>query len=299
MANPASGKQRAPEMAEQVLAILKRAGRDVVLRVTTAAGDAGAFAREAAASGAKTVAGCGGDGTLHEIAGALAGTDCALGILPGGRCNDLAHALGMHKKDPVEELAATLLNGATRRIDLGAYRPLGAPEGSPAKHFCTVATLGFDSAVTQYVRTHKFPLKGTTEYLHGVVRVLMKFKPPRVTLKGDFGTYEGRIFLAATGNSSSYGGAMQIAPGAKVDDGVFDCCVVGEVSKLTLLRILPKVFNGGHVSHKAVKMLRTRRLEILTPDGPQDLCADGEVLGPSPAVLEVAAGVLHVKVKNP
>lgn len=299
IANPTSGRRSAPDLALRVTELLRAAGRKTELAVTSEHGDARRCALEAVDAGTKVIVGCGGDGTLHEIANMLAGTQTVLGILPGGRCNDLARVLGIRRRDPPEMLAEKLLSGPTRKIDLGVYRPLGAAGSASApKYFCTVATLGFDSAVTQFVRTHRFPVKGAAEYLHGIIRVMMSYKAPVVRLRGDFGAFEGRVFLAATGNSSSYGGSMMIVPDAKIDDGLLDLCLVNEVSKLTLLRILPKVFKGGHVGHPAVKMLRTSRLEIETPDGPQEICADGEVLGQTPAILEVAASVLHVKVKR-
>lgn len=296
VANPVSGRNAAPQLAQDVLARLRAAGRTAELAVTSAPGDARRLAAEACAAGVPVVVGCGGDGTLHELANALAGTTCALGILPGGRCNDLARALGIFRKDTPADLAAMLLNGPTRKIDLGLCRPKDPAE--PPKYFCTVATLGFDSAVTRFVRHHRFPVKGTAEYIHGVLRVMLSFKPPRVTLRGDFGTHTGRVFLVATGNSSSYGGAMLITPNAKVDDGCFEVCVVSEVSRLTLLRILPKVFNGGHVHHQAVKLLQTRHLELEVEGAPQFICADGEELCETPATLEVCPQVLHVKIKS-
>ena len=82
IANPTSGTQAAPAMATRVQELLKAAGKRVELRTTTARGDATKMAAEAAASGTPVVIGCGGDGTLQEIALALEGTPTALGILP-------------------------------------------------------------------------------------------------------------------------------------------------------------------------------------------------------------------------
>jgi diacylglycerol kinase (ATP) len=248
------------------------------------------------ANGVRVVAGCGGDGTLQEIASSLVRTDCALGFVPVGRCNDLARAVGVTSKDGVERLAENLTNGRRRTIDLGVYRSRDAAGrlGEP-RYFCTVATLGFDSAVSRFVEQHKLPFKGTPAYLYGVIRVLLRYRCPRVCLRGDFGELNERILLAATGNTPFYGGAMQIAPGAKLDDGVFHVCVVREVPKWTVLGILPRVFSGRHVKHPATSVFQTKRLEIETPDAPEWICADGETLGQTPAVLEISAQVLHVQ----
>src|SRR5206468_3074203 len=84
IANPTSGSQAAPAMATRVLELLQAAGHAAELRVTTARGDATRFAAEVAAQSAPVVIGCGGDGTLQEIALSLDGTNTALGILPRG-----------------------------------------------------------------------------------------------------------------------------------------------------------------------------------------------------------------------
>lgn len=272
-------------MATRVCELLKAGGRNAELRLTTARGDANKSAAEAAAQGVPVVVGCGGDGTLQEIAQALDGTNTALGILPRGRCNDFAHALGLCKTDSAEKLGQMLLAGKRRAVDLGAMG---------AKRFLTVATLGFDSEVSRFVETRKLWLKGTPAYMYGVVRMLFSYRAPVVKLKGDFGVREGRLLLAATGNTPCYGGAMKIAPSAVMDDGLFHLCVVEDVSRLTVLRILPRVLDGTHISHPAVSMLTSSYLEVDTPESPRWVCADGESLGQTPCRFDVKPKALQV-----
>jgi diacylglycerol kinase (ATP) len=285
IANPASGSQAAPRLATQVKEQLEAAGKQVQLRVTTGRGAARDWAAEAVAQGVPVVVGCGGDGTLQEIATALDGTDTALGILPGGRCNDFAHALGLHKSDTAESLTRVLLAGRRRAVDLGVMGE---------KRFLTVATLGFDSEVSRFVETRKLWLKGTPAYLYGVLRVLLRFRAPSVRLTGDFGVHESRVLLAATANTASYGGAMHIAPGAALDDSLFQICAVRDISAFTVIRMLPRVLKGTHTDHPAVTMLTTRAVAIETPDGPEWVCADGESLGQTPCKLEVRPRALQV-----
>jgi diacylglycerol kinase (ATP) len=285
IANPVSGTKSAPALAQRVKRLLEGAGQQAELRLTKWPGDALALAAEAVSKGAAVVTGCGGDGTLQEIATALDGAPAALGLLPQGRCNDFARALGFSKKETPETLARVLLQKRPRRVDLGA---LGS------RRFLTVATLGFDSEVSRFVETHRMWLKGTPAYLYGVVRVLLNFKAPLVRLAGDFGRYESRCLLAATGNTPCYGGAMRITPGAKLDDGIFQICAVREVSSLTVLRIMPRVMAGTHISHPAVTLLTSRTVQVETPERPVWICADGESLGQTPCKLEIHPGALQV-----
>lgn len=285
IANPTSGAKAAPTLATRVAELLRSHGAGVELRLTTARGDATRFAAEAVAAKASAVVACGGDGTLQEVAISLEGTDTAFGIIPGGRCNDFATAIGLSKKDSAEKLAGVLLAGKRRAVDLGAWG---------AKRFLTVATLGFDSEVSRFVETRNLWLKGTPAYLYAVACVLPRFQFPLLRLKGDFGTIEGRNLLAATANSSCYGGAMHIAPDARIDDGLFHICVVDRVSRWTVLRILPRVLKGTHVQHPAVKIVTSKTIDIETPDGPQWICADGESLGQTPCRFEIRPGALQV-----
>jgi diacylglycerol kinase (ATP) len=284
--NPVSGSHSAPAVAERVCQLLRKSGASAEILFTSRPGDARRLAAEAAGRGAATIVGCGGDGTLQEIATALESTDSQLGILPFGRCNDFAHALGLHRSDPVERLAQVLLAGRTRAVDIGAFGE---------KRFLTVATLGFDSEVSRFVENRKLWIKGTAAYMYGVLRVLARFRPPRARIIGDFGAFEGPILLAATGNAPCYGGAMKIAPGAMLDDGLFHVCIIESVRKTEVLRMLPRVMKGNHVRHPSVKMFTSRSLEIKT-DQPQWICADGESLGQTPCRLEMRAKALRVLV---
>jgi len=233
----------------------------------------------------KHVVACGGDGTLQEIATSLENSATAFGILPGGRCNDFAHALGISKRDSIEKLVGILTSNKPRAIDLGAMGE---------KRFLTVATLGFDSEVSRFVETRKLWVKGTLSYLYGIARVAAGFQISAHDFARRLGERDERMLLAATGNTPCYGGAMQIAPSAKLDDGLLDICAVKQVSRWTVLGILPKVIKGTHTTHPAVTMLQSGRLEIETPDGPQYICADGETLGQTPCAFEVKRGALKV-----
>jgi len=289
IANPTSGAQSAPLLATRVRELIAQAGKSVELKVTTQRGDAEAFARQAGSDGVGTVVACGGDGTLQEAATGLLGLNAEFGVLPGGRCNDFAHALGLSKTDTPEKLTDVLLNGRVQRTDVGL---------ADGKVFLTVATLGFDSEVSRFVETRKLWLKGTPAYFYAVLRTLISLRCPEVRLSGDFGVLEGRVLLAATANASCYGGAMHIAPGARVNDGLFQICVVDEVSRFTVARILPRVLKGTHTAHPAVRLMSTTSLRVDSLEDPLWICADGETIGQTPMTFIVKPGALRIRVPN-
>ena len=315
IANPISGKGHAKNVAEQGYAALTESGQHGQLVLTSASGDAKRFAQEAAADGTRYVIACGGDGTLHEVVNGIAMIpDVTLGVLPCGRGNDFAAAVGIPLKP--EAAIATLLSGTPIRVDLGrCYQNSGQPSvvgfhqqediTSPENlltdnqqpktnnYFTTIATCGYDTEVSRRAAKGTPLFAGTASYAYAAVETLFYYEPPFVRLEGDFGTHEGPLLLAATGITSRYGGGFQIVPNARIDDGLFDVCIIRPVSSLTVLRLLVTLFWGGHVGHPAVSMHQTRTLKIET-DTPMLLYADGEPMCETPATIEIIEGGLTV-----
>ena len=110
--------------SKPVLAVIEKAlSADFLLEVieTKERGHASEIARQAVDDGLDLVVVFSGDGTINEVVNALAGTDTALGVLPGGATNILARALGL-PMDPVEAagmLIAKALDDEAARLNLG------------------------------------------------------------------------------------------------------------------------------------------------------------------------------------
>jgi diacylglycerol kinase (ATP) len=260
----------------------------VDVATTNGCGDARRIAQEAMRGRRRpaVVAVCGGDGTVHEAAGALAGTDIPLGIVPAGRGNDLAAAL--HLPAEVELAAAVLLDGVERRIDVGLAN--GVP-------FCTVAALGLDAVVALRTRAGIWRHGGRRAYLAAAAVAAVSFRPPRLRLTGDFGVREGRYLVCAVSNTGRYGGGLLIAPGSSPGDGLLDCCLVSAAPLWRVLRLLPAVRHGAHVHAPEVEVLRATALQV-EAERPLPLMLDGEPAGQTPARFAVAPAGLTVLVPH-
>ncbi len=280
--NPKSGSGRGMGHAERARDLLTANQVSVEIRPTSARGDAETFASEAVNEGYACVAACGGDGTVHEVVNALAGTEVRLGILPCGRGNDFARAMGIPSSPA--EAASVLLRGHTRQFDLGKVN---------GRYFATVVTLGFDSEVARLVYDGAVPFKGVAAYLWGVARMLRTYRGVGLRMTGDFGTINQTVLLAATGNTSTYGGGIKIAPNADPADGALDICLVRMMSAGRILRVFPRVYWGGHLNHPSVFSYRTGRLKLET-EQPVVLFADGEPVGETPAEITAVPGALRV-----
>lgn len=289
--NPVSGRGRARRTGERVVGLLRERGLNADLIVSEAPGDCERLAREVLARGVRQVAVCGGDGTVHEVVNGLANSDAVLGVVPCGRGNDLARALGLSRD--VKDVVNTLVHGVERAIDLGKVGD---------RFFATVASLGFDTAVAQRMRnqgtgflTRALEVGGTVSYGLTILRTLVGYRSSLVRLQGDFGVFEGRVLLAATANAPFYGSGIKIVPDAVVDDGVLDVCIVADVSRWTVLRMFLSAYSGAHVGHSAVRVVQTRTLQIESDDSLW-IFADGEPMCEVPAKIEVVPGALKVKV---
>ena len=284
--NPKSGNGRGMRYAERVRGLLTAnqasVEASVEIRPTTARGDAEAYASEAVNEGYACVAVCGGDGTVHEVVNALAGTDVAFGVLPCGRGNDFARAMGMPAAP--DAAASILLRGHVRFFDLGKVNE---------RYFATVVTLGFDSEVARLVYDGKVPFKGMAAYLWGVARMLRIYRGVGLRMTGDFGAIDQTVLLAATGNTSTYGGGIKITPKASPTDGALDICLVRMMSAGRILRVFPKVYWGGHLNHPSIFSYRTGSLRLET-EQPVVLFADGEPVGETPAEIVAVPGALRV-----
>ena len=222
-----------------------------------------------------------GDGLIGAVGGALAGSATPLGIVPGGRGNDLARVLGI--PDDPQAAVAMLAAGQSRRIDVGEVN---------GRRFLGIVSVGFDSEANRLANETKW-LRGNLVYAYAGVRTLLGWKPARFTIRVGEERERFSGYSISVANSKAFGGGMFIAPDADLTDGEFDVVSVGEVGKLRFLSNLPKVFKGTHVEEDEVRVFRTSRLE-LSASRPFPIYADGEHLANLPAKLRVLPQALSV-----
>ena len=282
--NPAAGRAAAPRVWRQLRANLETLEQwDCV--TTQGRGHARELARRATADGFERVVAVGGDGTVSEVAAGLAFSQTALGIIPVGTGNDSARNLGI----PPDPLAAARLaqSGSSRAIDLGE---IATPQASA--RFVSVAGFGFDAAVAARVSRMPRLMGGTIPYVVGVLFTLWLYRAAHIRMQIDGQPVERPLFLAAVANHPSYGGGMRIVPHARADDGVLDVCVVRDVSRFEVLRLLPRIYSGGHRGHPAVEMFSCSELTA-EADASIQAHADGELIGDLPIRVTVRPGALR------
>jgi diacylglycerol kinase (ATP) len=287
VANPSAGRGKGGRLIGKVDRLLNAAGVRHEFRITESADDLKRQARSAADARAEVVAVLGGDGSIGLAADSLLGTETALAILPSGTADDFAKAVGVGR---LQTAVRALAERHVERIDV-----VRVTTGAERRHFVNIAGAGFDSDVNEAANAMRIDLGATGTYIAAVVKTLSRFRPVVFRIDVDGESIEGAYMLVVVGNGMSYGGGMRVTPEASVVDGLLDVLLLGAMTKASFLRAFPKVFRGTHVGHPAVRTLRARSLRVES-DRRVQVYADGERVGPLPAIFEVVPSALPLVV---
>lgn len=297
IANPQAGGGRARRILAQVGQWLGENRLQGTLLETRERGHAEQLAAGAAALGHDRVVAIGGDGTFQEIVNGLLATQAGLptpaaGVVPAGRGNDVARALGL-PDDPMACLSVAL-GEELQQFDVAVAQ---AADGR-ARRFAAVGGAGFDAQVAHTMESQRrFWMRGEAGYVLATVNELRRYRNHafRVTLRDDGGerVLDGRFLFIAFANGPYYGGGMRICPEARTDDGLLDVCMVGDLSRWAALKELPGIHRALHVRHPAVRIERVRSLRIEGESGAR-VHLDGESFGTLPVEIGVLPGALRV-----
>jgi diacylglycerol kinase (ATP) len=284
--NPVSGKGQGAAVAERASRTLREYGLAHEVLYSRSPADPAELARAAVQNRCSLVVGVGGDGLVSQVASELVGSDTVLGIIPAGVGNDFARGLGIPLD--VGQACTVLAQGHTRRVDVGRAND---------RYFFSVAVMGFAAEVNR--KANQFQrFRVNALYTALTVATVFTDKPLPFTV-----TYDGHerrcySWLIAVGNTWSCARGMALVPTARPDDGLLDACIVNGMGKFELLYVFPRVFRGTHIYHTGIETLRGREITVRA-DGPCEIYADGERIGPLPVVLRAVPQALSVMVPNP
>ncbi len=272
--NPNADMGNAWRKVRDLRPLAEASGQEITWAGTVYPTHAVELARQAADQGFERVVAIGGDGTVHEVVNGLMQVPAerrpALGVVPFGSGNDFAYGVGL-PTDPAQALQRAL-NGQPRAIDIGLVEDnLGRRE-----YWDNTLGIGFDAVVT--IRSHNLPVvRGFLMYLVAVLQTIaLNHEAAHMTLEADGQTWETDLLMLVACNGPREGGGFLIAPEAKPDDGVFHYAAFEEVSRLTMLRLLPMVMQGTHPQFPTVRLGTFRRLHLRS-DRPLRIHLDGEI----------------------
>lgn len=255
--NPKSGTSSKNRFDQVVKKTLNPEQFDWKIVRTEYAGHAEVIARQCAADGIDICVAVGGDGTVNEVARALTGSQTALGIVPCGSGNGLAHHLCLPMS--MKGALAIIAQGHTDTFDYGLI--------NEHPFFCTCG-IGFDAFIS--MKFSQSGRRGLATYAKMVLKEGLKYKPDsyELTIEDESGTtHHYEAFLIACANAAQYGNNTYIAPGASMQDGLLDVIIIqpfkGIVGgpKVLLDLMLKTIKSNSHV-----KNFRARRIHIHRPD---------------------------------
>jgi diacylglycerol kinase (ATP) len=286
--NPAAGRGRAARLRPRIVEAIRALGLPERIVQTTAPSEATRLAARLASEGVDVVVAVGGDGTVNEVAAGLvaAGRQTALGVIPAGRANDFVRSLG--PRISLEGEFASFLRDPPTPVDLGR----ATLADGRSRIFVNAAGVGLDTAVAERSTDTRLP-GATLPYLWAIGSALLHHRNVEMSIDIDGEEIAGRFCSAIVANGRYVGGGMKYVPEADLGDGMLDLALVGDVGKAELIRHVPKLYRGTHVTHPKFSLYRVRRVCIRTavPLGAQ---LEAELFGTSPVVFTVEPGALLV-----
>lgn len=287
--NPISGTggrdDVARRRAEQARSLLDRGGVTGQVLLTGHPGHGRELARAALLQGVSTIIAWGGDGTINEVASALAFRPATLAIVPSGSGNGLAREL----KIPFDPARAfdVAFGGRDRVIDAGEL---------DGHLFFNIAGIGLDARVAHRFAADGLLRRGLMRYMEITASELMAYRPDEYTVVADGEPLRFPTLLVAIANARQYGNGALVAPRARVDDGRLDVVMVGHRSPLMALLQMPWVFAGQIGRLPGVSMRTATNIEI-TSAQPVGYHIDGEpFVGGASLAARVRPAALRVRV---
>ncbi len=285
--NPASGRRRGKQVLEQVRPIFAAAQAELDVQLCVEPRHA---QRLAASLDLDKYDGClviGGDGTVHEVVNGLLQRgeqiSLPLGLIPAGSGNTLhLHQGGLNP----EESARRILAGQTRALDVARVTM------SEEVVYC-INIVGWSAVVDINCLAERLRLLGPLRYAIATLIFMCRPRPrfARLILDGQISEDD---FLLVVGCITKFtGNGMMLAPRAEIDDGKIDVVVVRQASRLEMLRLFRRVFDGSHLELPHVEYYQVRRFAIELDDQ-QPLNLDGEVAGKAPFSVEMMPGALRI-----
>jgi len=286
---PLSDDPEALEPAALARALESR-GLSVRVHALSEDDDPAEIARGAAADEDVVVAG--GDGSVGPVAEALNGGERALGILPMGSWNNIAHGLGIPME--LEPALDVIARGQVSQVDAGlAWHPSGQGEAPPpdAHSFFEAAGVGLDAAGFGAVELGE--RAGWGFGLRAMWRALRR-RRSRMVIELDGKQLSTRAPAVTVCIGPYHGLGFALVPDADPADGLLDVAIFSGMSQLDVVRHFLRVARGRQRRDPRMEVLRGRRITIRGARRVLPAHVDGRLIGVTPVTFEVQPGTLRV-----
>jgi YegS/Rv2252/BmrU family lipid kinase len=311
--NPLSGGHRDRRLADvdAALAVLRASHVEAIAEPTRPNGEAADQARAAIAQGCDAILACGGDGTVHDVLQGIVGSEAALGIIPLGTANALAHDLKL-PRDPAAATLATV-SAQARRVTVGQVNYLAFDGKNMTRYFIVAAGIGVDAhlfyqlnvGLKQRLGMFSYYAKATHLWLtHPLKRFITEYlesgaTEPKRAIVSELLAVRIRYF----------GGVLQeLAPGASLDRKDVRLVLFRTTSRLSYLLYIIRGLLGERFPVPGVDLVNGERVSChyLSTSTPKNgspranpriyVEVDGELVGTLPAEITLAPETVNLLV---
>jgi len=260
--NPKAGTNLQKHIRDSVDKYLNHRKFEYGFRFTERSQHARELAESAIAEGYEIIVAVGGDGSINEVASAVMGTGAVLGIVPAGSGNGLAMHLGYGRD--VDEAVKKINTAEERFIDVGLMN------GRP---FFNIAGIGFDGLVSNLMKGSNW--RGFIPYFLHSVKAGLQYTPRDCRIEIDDRMLTEKCFIISIANGPMWGYNFQIAPDARLDDGLFEVVLLKDAPKWQYFAAVPATLNGKIYDAGFVDHFTARRVKIIS-EGENYVHLDGE-----------------------
>ncbi|MHB8094748.1 MAG: diacylglycerol/lipid kinase family protein [Candidatus Aminicenantales bacterium] len=298
--NPESNKGRTRRKWAEIKEGLRHIIKEFRYDFTEEPFQATEIARDAIRRGSELIIGVGGDGTMNEIANGfydnrkIINPATSLGIVPSGTGCDLTKSLNI--PPGLRDALKVIKEAPSMKIDVGRVNFTGASGEPMDRFFLNISDFGIGGEVVKKVNERRLQRKASS-YVRCLVSAMIQYRARKVRIRIDGKDLpEQEYLMGAVANGRIFGKGMKIAPGARLDDGLFDVVLVKSMKFLEFCRHGWKLINGSHLTHPKIDCVRGRTVEAASVSGEDVLIElDGEQLGRLPATFEIVPGNLLIK----
>jgi len=304
--NPRSGGGRTGREWHAIERALGQVYPRLAVGFTRAPGEATALVRHALREGHQEIVAVGGDGTINEAVNGMFGPegatqpDAVFAFVTSGTGGDFRKSFGI--APGVEAAVERLKSASVRRCDIGRVSCL-TESGAPAvRYFINIASFGLSGHIIASVNRARIAklFGGSFAFAFHSALAMLRYrnKPVRLIVDGSDDEI-ATISTVAVANGQYFGGGMRVAPGARVDDGLFEVVAMGGAPAGQSLAKMKLIYTGDHIHEPHVRVLKARRVvaaPVAETRGQAVLIeTDGESAGRLPATFEILPRALNLR----
>lgn len=300
--NPASGFGKTKKKVKSFIKEIRSQKSDAKIHLTQHALHAISLTKTAIKNGADRIIVIGGDGTLNEVVNGffdqhnnLHNNKVSLAVVPSGTGSDFCRTINAPKI--MAEALDFAINGEAKPCDIGLVEAHDANNQKVKRHFINVSSLGLSGLVAGLMRNITKRLGPTAAYFLATAQAIKSFQAPTIIMTNSLGEEETieKCSLLSFANGRFYGSGMQIAPSARLDDGLFEVVAIRDLSVVFFLLNGYKVYQGTHLELDNVSVTQESSCKVRSLSSrPVYIETDGELFAQLPATFTMRHNIIPV-----